>query len=101
MFLIYSVMSPNNKNAEDAVIDVLLEKLRDIVINKSQESADSLRSITAKIHGRLTSSGKFCFFFVLSLLKHQRIIYFDTKTNYRTKVNNEKHRKENRKKGKK
>lgn len=55
---IFSVMSPNNKNAEEAVIDLLLEKLRDIVINKSQEPADSLRSTTAKIHGRLTSSDR-------------------------------------------
>lgn len=60
-------MSPNNKITDEAVIDVLLEKLRDIAINK--ESTDTLRSITAKIHGRLTSSGKF-FIYIIKKLKN-------------------------------
>ncbi|XP_011339802.2 cytosolic carboxypeptidase 1 isoform X2 [Ooceraea biroi] len=50
------VMSAGNKNPDEAVNDALLEKLRTCAA-KPQETGDTLRSIAAKIHARVTSSG--------------------------------------------
>lgn len=49
-------MSAGNKNADETVSDALLEKLRTHAA-KPQEAGDALRTITAKIHARVTSSG--------------------------------------------
>jgi len=52
----FSVMSAGNKNADEAASDALLEKLR-IHAAKPQEAGDAFRTIAAKIHARVTSSG--------------------------------------------
>ena len=55
-------MSPGNKFGDETVNDILLEKLKICSTNKVQDSGDSVRSIAAKIHGRVTSSGEFIHF---------------------------------------
>jgi hypothetical protein len=49
-------MSGGNKSADEPISDALLEKLRNCAA-KPQETYDTIRSITAKIHARVTSSG--------------------------------------------
>jgi len=49
-------MSTGNKSVDEPVSDALLEKLRNCAA-KPQETYDTLRSIAAKIHARVTSSG--------------------------------------------
>jgi len=49
-------MSTSNKSVDEPVSDALLEKLRNCAA-KPQETYDTLRSIAAKIHARVTSSG--------------------------------------------
>lgn len=49
-------MSAGNKSADEVVNDALLEKLRAYAA-KPQEAGDALRTIAAKIHVRVTSSG--------------------------------------------
>ncbi|XP_054005382.1 cytosolic carboxypeptidase 1-like isoform X2 [Hylaeus anthracinus] len=55
--LCISVMSPSNKNADEAINDALLEKLRGCA-SKPQEAGDTYRNIAAKIHARVTSSDR-------------------------------------------
>lgn len=52
----FSVMSAGNKSADEAVSDALLEKFRTHAA-KPQEAGDVFRTIVAKIHARVTSSG--------------------------------------------
>ncbi|KAF7391837.1 hypothetical protein HZH68_011380 [Vespula germanica] len=48
-------MSPSNRCVDDAINDVILEKLRSFA-PKPQEGGETFRSIIAKIHARVTSS---------------------------------------------
>ncbi|XP_014480717.1 PREDICTED: cytosolic carboxypeptidase 1-like isoform X2 [Dinoponera quadriceps] len=51
------VMSAGNRNADEAVSDALLEKLRTHAA-KPQEAGDAFRAVLAKIHARVTSSDR-------------------------------------------
>ncbi|XP_076245473.1 cytosolic carboxypeptidase 1 isoform X2 [Calliopsis andreniformis] len=50
-------MSPSTKNADEAINDALLEKLRTCA-SKPQEAGDAFRTIAAKIHARVTSTDR-------------------------------------------
>ncbi|XP_046827934.1 cytosolic carboxypeptidase 1-like isoform X2 [Vespa crabro] len=50
-------MSPSNRCVDDAINDVILEKLRSFA-PKPQEGGETFRSIIAKIHARVTSSDR-------------------------------------------
>ena len=56
-FCHFSAMSPSTRNTDDAMNDALLEKLR-CCLPKIQENSDTMRNVVAKIHARITSSGK-------------------------------------------
>lgn len=50
-------MSAGSKSADEAASDALFEKLRAYAA-KPQEAGDALRTTAAKIHARITSSGR-------------------------------------------
>ncbi|XP_033221250.1 cytosolic carboxypeptidase 4-like isoform X2 [Belonocnema kinseyi] len=52
------VMSPGSKTSDEALNDILLEKLKICSTNKLQETGETLRSIAAKIHARVTASDR-------------------------------------------
>ncbi|XP_012141750.1 cytosolic carboxypeptidase 1 isoform X3 [Megachile rotundata] len=52
-----SVMSPSNRNADEAINDALLEKLRSCAA-KPLENGDTFRNVVAKIQARVTSTDR-------------------------------------------